>query len=55
MEYDYLFYIILSLTIYFGILYTCYKYGYMDRYISINNNNQIIETTVNPVVCTIPQ
>lgn len=54
MEYDYLIYIFLSLTIYFGILYTCYKYGYMDGYIR-SNNNQIIETNVNPIMCTEPQ
>ena len=54
MEYDYLFYIILSLTIYLGIIYTCYRYGYLDKYIR-RDNTQIIETTINPVVCTTPQ
>ena len=54
MEYVYLFYIILSLTIYLGIIYTCYRYGYLDKYFR-RYNTQIIETTVNPVVCTTPQ
>lgn len=54
MEYDYLFYIILSLTIYLGIIYTCYRYGYLDKY-TRRNNTQIIEININPIMCTQPQ